>query len=103
MTEAEPLDLFHFGCALRRLRLRQGLTQDEVARLASVTKAMISGYETAVRPPSVRTLARLLGALGADFGDLQEAMEEVGQEGSGGDEETDGAAPSPLTPPAGSP
>ena len=102
-AQAEPLDLSRFGVALRCLRHRQGLTQSEVAHLAGVTKAMVSGYETAGRLPSVRTLARLLGALEADFGDLQEAMEAAGEKGSGGDRAAGGTAAAPLTPPAGSP
>jgi len=64
---------------------------------------MVSGYETAGRLPSVRTLARLLGALEADFRDLQEAMEAAGEKGSGGDRAAGGAAAAPLTPSAGSP
>jgi transcriptional regulator with XRE-family HTH domain len=100
---AEPLDLSNLGPALRHLRLTRELTQLDVAQRASVTKAMISGYETAGRLPSVRTLARLLGALDTDFQGLHEAMETVGEKRGGTDEGTDAPAPAQLTPPAGSP
>jgi len=102
-ARGEPLDLSRFGTALRCLRHRVGLTQTEVGRRAGVTKAMVSGYETAGRLPSVRTLARLLGALEADFGDLQEAMEAAVEKGSTGDRAAGGADAAPLTPPADSP
>jgi len=103
VTPAEPLDLSNLGPALRHLRLTRELTQLDVAQGASVTKAMICGYETAGRLPTVRTLARLLGALDTDFQGLHEAMESVEEERAGADEEADDPAPSPLTPPAGSP
>lgn len=102
-AQAEPLDLSQFGRALRCLRHRPRLTPLEVARLSGVTKAMVSGYEIAGRLLSVRTLARLLGALEADFGDLQEATKEVGETRSSSDPVAREAAGLPLTPPAGSP
>jgi len=99
---AEPLDLSNLGPALRHLRLTRELTQLEVAQRAAVTKAMVSGYETAGRLPSVRTLARLLGALDTDFQGLHEAIELVGKKRGGTDEEAV-EPPPPLTPPADSP
>jgi len=100
---AEPLDLSNLGPALRRLRLTRELTQLDVAQRAAVTKAMISGYETAGRLPSVRTLARLLGALDTDFQGLHEAMASVRKKTAATTEGTDDPAPAPLTPPAESP
>jgi len=99
---AEPLDLSNLGPALRHLRQTRELTQLDVAQRAAVTKAMISGYETAGRLPSVRTLARLLGALDTDFQGLHEAMEPVGKETTATGRRTDNPPP-PLTPPADSP
>ena len=51
------------GPALRRLRLRRGLSQRELARRAGVTRSMISSYERGTNLPSLPTLDRLLGAL----------------------------------------
>ena len=38
---------------------------------------MVSGYERGRRLPSLRTLLLLLAALGADFGVLQRALDQV--------------------------
>lgn len=58
------LDAFAgLGPALRRLRLRQGLSQRELGRRAGVTRPMISSYECGTTLPSLPTLDRLLDAL----------------------------------------
>jgi transcriptional regulator with XRE-family HTH domain len=62
------------GRALRLLRLRLGRKQYEVARTASITKAMLSAYETGKRQPSLATLGSLLDALEADLSDLHRAL-----------------------------
>jgi len=97
-----PVDLSLLGPALRRLRQTRHLKQYEAARLAGVTKAMLSAYETGRRLPAVKTLARLLRALRSDLRALHEAMEWAEQErarqGRGGE-----PPPSPLTPGVGSP
>jgi len=67
----------HIGPALRRLRQRRRLRQWQLAKRAGVTKAMVSSYERGRRLPSLRTLLLLLAALGADFGVLQRAIDNV--------------------------
>jgi len=62
------------GPALRRLRMARGLRQYEAAEKAGVTKAMLSAYETGKRRPSLKTLDRLLDAIGVDLGDLHRAL-----------------------------
>lgn len=69
------------GAALRFLRLQAPggpVKQKEVALRAGVTKGMLSSYERGKQEPSLRTLARLLAALGADLLRLDWALGVVG-------------------------
>ena len=52
------------GAALRRARLRAGLTQDEVARRAGVPQPAVARIERGRVTPRVDTLDRLLEACG---------------------------------------
>ncbi len=68
------------GEALRHLRLHGGTKprrQLEVAAEAEVTRGMLSSYENGHQAPSLKTLARLLDALGADLDQLQWALRMV--------------------------
>ncbi len=65
------------GKALSHLRRAKGLSQQEVADTSGITKAMLSAYETGATSPSMRSLARILGGLSVDLGDLHQAMELV--------------------------
>lgn len=70
------MDLFeNLGLALRWIRSRQSRSQMEVAHAASVTKAMLSAYETGKQAPSIHTLGKVLRALGADLHQLQDALD----------------------------
>ena len=53
------------GDAIRRARLRAGLTQHALAARAGTSQATISAYESGRKRPSVETLDRLLAATGA--------------------------------------
>jgi len=55
------------GCLLREVRRRHGLTQADVARRASTTARQIGRIERGEISPSVRTLARLLRAMGEEL------------------------------------
>jgi len=68
------------GEALRLLRKQQNLTQVAVASKAKLTKAMLSCYETGLQFPSLQSLVSALEALGGDFHQLQEALDQVVQE-----------------------
>jgi transcriptional regulator with XRE-family HTH domain len=72
-----PVDPQHLGKALRLLRTRQNTTQVAIADRAGLTKAMLSCYETGAQLPSMQSLAATLQALGADFHDLQDAIDQV--------------------------
>ncbi|MBQ7152858.1 MAG: helix-turn-helix transcriptional regulator [Clostridia bacterium] len=49
----------NFAKRLKELRLRYGLGQAQVAKMADVTKNAISTYENGTRQPSFETLIRL--------------------------------------------
>jgi transcriptional regulator with XRE-family HTH domain len=53
------------GDAIKRARLRAGLTQHALAARAGTSQATISAYESGRKRPSLETLDRLLGATGA--------------------------------------
>ncbi len=58
---------------LRRWRRARGLTQEELAKKAGVTKFYISQLETGIRDnPSLPVLQRLAKALGVSAGELLE-------------------------------
>ncbi len=54
-----------FGCRLRRLRARAGLTQRELAIAAGVTPSMVQRWERRGVIPSAARLPQLTAALGA--------------------------------------
>ena len=66
-----------FGTALALLRMRTGKKQYEVAGEAGITKGMLSSYETGRQRPSLESLTKLLEVLGADFRDLQDALDNL--------------------------
>ena len=74
---------FHLPLAMRVLRQRARLTQQEVADTvreagtAKTTASMVSLWESGEQTPSLESLAAFLTAVGFDFGDLQEALDAV--------------------------
>lgn len=77
-----PVHPQSLGKALRLLRTRQSVTQVSIADRAGLTKAMLSCYETGAQLPSMHSLAATLKALGADFHDLQDALDQVQEQES---------------------
>lgn len=73
------VDLAQLGPALRLLRQLSRLKQEELARRAGITRAMVSAFERGHRLPAVRSLVSLLNALDADFGKLHRALEDAAQ------------------------
>lgn len=49
---------------LRQARIERGLTQQDVARLAQLTKTSLGYYERGQKQPSLPALSRWAGALG---------------------------------------
>lgn len=50
------------GKAIRTIRLKMGLTQDEVCSRASITQGFYSAIENGSNPPSIETLKRICDA-----------------------------------------
>lgn len=55
------------GLLLRQVRLRRGLTQAQLARRASTTPRQVGRIERDEVSPSIRTLARLMRAMGEEL------------------------------------
>ncbi len=80
-TELETLGLI--AEALRLLRTRRGLTQTAAGRLDGAPDfRTLSHWETRRKQPSLRLLTGYLDALGFDYHDLQDALDQVGALGT---------------------
>ena len=53
-----------FGKRLREVRLERGITQEQLAEMADISRVMIGRYETTDQLPALDTLVRLADALG---------------------------------------
>lgn len=67
----------NFGQALRELRLERGWQQVDLARLANVTPALLSSYETGRKAPSLTNLGKILDALGVRLEELEDRLDRV--------------------------
>lgn len=63
-------DGLKIGEKLRRLRRENGLTQEELANRAYLTKGFISQLERDLTSPSIATLRSILDVLGVDLSDF---------------------------------
>ena len=63
MTEA-------LGQAVRELRLKRGLSQQELARKSGLHPTYISGIERGLRNPTWRSIGRVCDALGVTISEL---------------------------------
>ena len=59
-----------FGAHVRSLRLRRGLSQEEVAHIAGLHVTYLSGIERGIRNPSLKNIRRVAVALGVGVGEL---------------------------------
>ena len=64
--------LVHVGKNLRRLRVREAMTQAELAQKAGVTAATVARAERNEREPNMSTLRKLANALGVHPSELIE-------------------------------
>lgn len=53
-----------FGKAVRKIRLKQELSQGDVARRLNLHRSYISGIERGVRNPSLKVIQKIAKALG---------------------------------------
>ena len=65
------------GTRIRELRIRNGLTQEELADRCELTKGFISQVERDQTSPSIATLMDLLQCLGVSVGEFFREEEEV--------------------------
>ena len=70
-----------FGEALKDLRWRARMKQVEVCRATRMTAPQVSRYENGHEMPTVESLVKYLSAVGADFRDLQLALEAAAADG----------------------
>jgi transcriptional regulator with XRE-family HTH domain len=59
----ERNEALELGSRIRRLRRNAGLTLEEVARAADISKSLLSQVERGLASPSINTLRRIAGAL----------------------------------------
>jgi transcriptional regulator with XRE-family HTH domain len=67
MINSPEAALLEIGKRIRHLRLKAGLTQEELANRADLTKGFISQLENDATSPSIATLKDILDALGTDL------------------------------------
>lgn len=65
-----------FGNRLRELRAERGISQQQLADMAAVSRTSIAMYEAGKRLPDIGMLARLADCLGVDSAVLLDAMRE---------------------------
>ena len=58
------------GAKIKDLRVKNGLTQQELADRTELSKGYISQLETDVTSPSIATLADILQCLGTNLGEF---------------------------------
>lgn len=59
-----------FGKTVRKIRLKQGLSQGDIARRLNLHRSYISGIERGIRNPSLKVIQKIAKALGVMVGDL---------------------------------
>ena len=57
----------NIATVIKDLRTRRGYSQEKLANLTGFSRATISRWENGGRIPNLKTLSKLLGALGADI------------------------------------
>lgn len=72
-----PLAPESIGPALRLLRERAGLNQQQLEQRAGLGASSLSRYERGSERPSLPTLAAILNGLGVGFQDLGDAVDEL--------------------------
>ena len=60
----------NIGAKLKELRIAKGLTQEELADRAELSKGFISQLERDLTSPSINTLRDILQCLGSDLKDF---------------------------------
>jgi transcriptional regulator with XRE-family HTH domain len=69
------------GLAVKELRRRKGLSQEELARASGLHPTYISGIERGLRNPTWRSLSRLCEPLGVKLSELASLAERLDDSG----------------------
>lgn len=72
-----PTSSEHFPAALRLLRSKARMLQADVEKRAKIGAGKLSEYETGATTPRLESLFVILAAMGYDFRDLADALDEV--------------------------
>src|SRR5262249_28111176 len=72
------------GAALRQLRIRRGLVQQELATAVGQRRTVVSSWETGVRAPSSARRAALAAALGVEPRELATPVRQAEEPGEAG-------------------
>jgi len=64
-----------FGLAIRKLRIANGLTQEELGFESELTRAYISSIELDQKLPSITTIAKLAKAFDLSLSELMKLVE----------------------------
>jgi transcriptional regulator with XRE-family HTH domain len=75
------------GEAIRHVRRRRGLSQDELASISEVHRTYLGGVERGERNPSYANLRKIAGALKVDLSEIVLGAEAVERGESPADEE----------------
>ena len=67
------------GQAVRELRQKRGLTQEQVAQASGIAPTYISDIERGVRNPSYELLIELAGALRTPLSEIVKRAERIGR------------------------
>jgi len=59
-----------FGKKVREIRLKNNMSQGDIARILGVHRSYISGLERGIRNPSLLTVQKVAKALGVNAKDL---------------------------------
>lgn len=65
----------HFGLAVRNIRKRTGITQEELAHLAKIDRTYMSAIERGKKNPSIRVIYQLSQGLGVAVSDIVHEFE----------------------------
>ena len=70
MIVSEVITMKQIGKHIKKLRMEQGMTQDQLAQALNVTRQAVSNWETGKTQPSIETLTAIAGLFGISVEEL---------------------------------
>ena len=68
------MDFKQIGIRIKKIRYSRGLSQEKLAFKADVDRTYLAGVEQGKRNPSIKSLEKIINALGLSFHDFFEGM-----------------------------